>query len=285
MSKALCPICQNNLSATHHSWHFCCNTCGYEKSILEPAIDSHSAHTFIDEVGRDNGLRKLRLRNFQRLLLSIKSLKSNGGRLLDVGSAHGWFLETAKNDFDVLGLEPDKTIFDATCQRGLLVRNGYFPEALYDDEKFDVIVFNDVFEHIPDIVQVLQFCNQRLHETGLLVINLPNSNGTFYRLSRILCRLGFPCFFERMWQKDLPSPHVHYFNLLNLTALLYKHGFDVKVEGKLLTICFRGLYSRISYIRKFGFLVRIFIYSSICFFLPLLRLLPSDIIYVVSVRR
>lgn len=90
--------------------------------------------------------------------------------------------------------------------RGLPVRPGYFPDALTPDESFDAIVFNDVIEHIPDIASALDACNARLSENGLLVLNLPNSRGFFYRLSKIFARLGWRNPFNRLWQKDLPSP-------------------------------------------------------------------------------
>lgn len=285
MSKEICPVCQSELSAGYCSWHLFCKSCGYEKANLQPTINLHSAHQLIDEDARETGLRELRINNFNKLLMSIKSLKPNKGRLLDVGCAHGWFLETARNDFEVLGLEPDKNVFDATSRRGLVVRMGYFPDALGEGESFDVIVFNDVFEHIPDIKRVLASCHQRLNKDGLLVLNLPSSNGIFYRLSKIFCRLGFSSFFERLWQKDLPSPHLHYFNQPNLIDFLKNNGFDVKIKGHLSTLRLAGLYTRVSYTGNLGILGRIFVYISVALFLPVLKILPSDIVYVVSMRK
>jgi SAM-dependent methyltransferase len=239
----------------------------------------------IDENTRAAGLQELRISNFKKLMMNIKSLKPNKGRLLDVGCAHGWFLETARNDFEVFGLEPDKNIFDATSRRGLPVRMGCFPNALNEEERFDIIVFNDVIEHIPDIKQVLASCHQRLNKNGLLALNLPSSNGIFYRLSKILCRLGLPIFFERLWQKDLPSPHLHYFNLFNLTNLLKSSGFEVKKSGSLSTMRLSGLYARISYTGNLNIVARAFIYISIALFLPILKIMPQDIIYIISMRK
>lgn len=285
MSNKACPVCKSELSAGYCSWHFICKSCGYEKANLQPTINLHSAHQLIDEDARETGLRELRKSNFKKLLMSIKSLKPNKGRLLDVGCAHGWFLDAAKNDFAVFGLEPDKNVFDATSRGDLPVRMGYFPEALDESECFDVIVFNDVIEHIPDINHVVASCRQRLNQDGLLVLNLPSSKGFFYRLSKIFCRLGLPYFFERMWQKDLPSPHLHYFNLHNLTGLLKNHGFDVKIKGRLSTLRLAGLYTRISYTGSLGIPARFFVYISVVLFLPVQKILPSDIVYVVSARK
>jgi SAM-dependent methyltransferase len=227
---------------------------------------------------------ELRICNFKRLLTSIKSLKPTCGHLLDVGCAHGWFLEAARNDFEVFGIEPDKSLFDATYRRGLSVRMGYFPDVLDDGEKFDIVVFNDVLEHIPDIERTLAFCHERLNENGLLVLNLPSSNGIFYRLSKMCCYFGYFNYFERMWQKNLPSPHVHYVNLLNLISLLKNNEFDVEINGSLLTLSLNSLYARISYTGNHSVVARAFIYFCVALVLPILKILPSDIVYVIARR-
>jgi 2-polyprenyl-3-methyl-5-hydroxy-6-metoxy-1,4-benzoquinol methylase len=285
MSTDVCPACKSELSAGYRSWHFVCKRCGYEKANLQPSINSSSSHKLIDEGARETGLRELRIGNFKKLLMSIKSIGRESGHLLDVGCAHGWFLDLAKNDFKVLGLEPDKSVFAATIRRGLPVRMGYFPEVLDDSETFDVIVFNDVIEHIPDILHVLASCHQRLNHDGLLVLNLPSSSGLFYRVSKILCRLGLYSFFERMWQKDLPSPHLHYFNLANLIDLLQKNSFEVKTSGALKTLSLQGLYTRVSYAKKRNFLSLLFVYLSVALSLPIIKFMPADIIYVISMRK
>ena len=285
MSIEICPSCHSELSNGYLPWHLQCKKCGYEKANLQPTINLDAAHQLIDENARETGLQNLRISNFKKLLKSIKSLKPNGGQLIDVGCAHGWFLETAINDFDVFGLEPDKNVYDATAIRGLPVRMGYFPDALDDNEKFDVIVFNDVIEHIPDIEHILSSCYQRLKEDGLLVLNLPSSNGIFYRLSKIFCHFGYPGFFERLWQKDLPSPHLHYFNLANLIFLLKNNKFDVKIKGNLSTLSLSGLYTRISYTGNLGVILRTLVYIGVALVLPILKIMPSDIVYVIAIRK
>lgn len=280
-----CPVCKHELSAGHQPWHLLCKNCAYEKSNLQPTINSYEAHQLIKEADRAAGLQDLRLRNFKTILQSIKKFKSNGASLLDVGCAHGRFLETSRNDFDVLGLEPDKNVFDETSSRGLPIRMGYFPDALDASEKFDVIIFNDVIEHIPDIKQVISSCYQHLNKDGLLVLNLPSTDGVFYKLSKLLLKIGRPSSFERLWQNGLPSPHLHYFNSRNLIDLLNSNGFEVKKKENLATIGLAGLYTRISYTGDLNFLTRIGLYTVIALSLPILKILPSDIFFVVSMRK
>jgi len=282
MPQNHCPVCRGPMKSSLQHWRFFCSVCAYEQSNLLPTINEHAAHEQIDEVARETGLRELRLANFKILLKAISQLQPAGGRLLDVGCAHGWFVETAMTQFDVLGIEPDTAIYASSAARGLPVRNGYFPEALQDGETFDVIVFNDVLEHIPPVIDVLRSCHQRLNDGGYLVVNLPSSDGVFYRLSRLFARAGFKGFFERLWQKDLPSPHVHYFNESNLAELLQHTGFVSVVRGRLPVLSLAGLYTRISYTGKMGIVSRVAVYCGVAICLPLLRLLPSDIIYLIA---
>jgi SAM-dependent methyltransferase len=285
MPHPFCPICDGPLKESLQPWHFLCPGCAYEQSNLTPTINEQVAHENIDEVARESGLRELRLKNFRRLLSAIRQLKSDGGRLLDVGCAHGWFVETAMGNFDVLGIEPDKVIYASSVARGSPVRNGYFPEALMDHETFDVIVFNDVLEHIPPVIDILRSCNERLNTGGYLVVNLPSSDGVFYRLSKLFSRLGFSGFFERLWQKGLPSPHVHYFNAANLAELLQSTGYENVELGRLPTLGLAGLYTRISYTGDMGRFSKIAVYCAVALSLPILRLLPSDIIYLIARKK
>jgi SAM-dependent methyltransferase len=282
MHKEYCSVCQNELSVFCVPWSLHCTHCGYEKSNLLPQINSQCAHELINEDSREIGLKKLRSHNFYKIMETINSLKPNGGRLLEVGCAHGWFLEIARNHFEVFGLEPDNNFYIAACQRNLPVRMGYFPDAIKESEKFDVIVFNDVIEHIKDINKIILFCHQCLNKTGLLVLNLPSSNGLFYKLSKMLGRVGIMSLFERLWQKDLPSPHLHYFNPHNLTCLLRKNKFEIRKQGSLASIALSGLYTRISYTGNLNIMVRLFIYMTVAMFIPIMKLLPKDIMYIVA---
>ncbi|WP_337153524.1 class I SAM-dependent methyltransferase [Pseudomonas protegens] len=282
MNNNVCPVCSGKLSVGFQLWHLICASCGYEKGDLQPVINELSPHKLVDESVREVGLRDIRVSNFRKLINVILSIKPFGGKLVDVGCAHGWFVEEAISKFEAIGVEPDEAVFHATLARGLPVRQGYFPDALKDGEMFDVIVFNDVVEHIPDISKALAECHSRLNEGGLLVLNLPSSDGVFYKISRLFCRFGKFSFFERLWQKDLPSPHVHYFNKKNLSELLTKSSFATIKTGTLPTLGLSGLYSRIYCAGNIGSVSTALICCAVACVIPILRLLPSDIIYVVA---
>lgn len=152
----LCPACGGELIAGVFDWHYECRACGYEGTNLKPQINEKFASVEVDELARENGLLALRKRNFWKISSRLRSLfadrpPSSKLMLLDVGCAHGWFLEANRDRFEVFGIEPDSVVADVTLQHGLSLRVGFFPDVLEAHERFDVIAFNDVLEHIPDV--------------------------------------------------------------------------------------------------------------------------------------
>lgn len=265
-----------------NDWHAECPECAYESADLASTINSIDTASVLDESAREVSLKSVRDVNFSVLTQILKQLKPRGGALLDVGCAHGWFLDKTKDFFRSSGVEPDESIFNATKARGLEVAHGYFPQALLPDSKFDIIAFNDVLEHIPNVDDALMACKEHLSPDGLLLINLPSSNGFFYRLSKLLARIGICGFFDRMWQKGMPSPHVHYFNQKNLTELLGNHQFKVVQTGTLDVLHAKGLYTRLTYSRANSVGKNVLLYVMLMLSLPVLKLLPSDIQYVIA---
>lgn len=282
MKQKICPVCFAMLHDGYQPWHYFCAACGYEKSNFLSSINHDVSHCRVDEAGRASGLEELRTKNFLKLLKIITGIKPNGGCLLEVGSAHGWFLNLAKENFKVLGIEPDQTVYEISSHFCIPVRKGFFPEALGKHELFDIIVFNDVIEHIPDIEFVLSACSQHLNQDGLLVLNLPSSDGFFYKISKIFMRFGKNSFFERLWQKDLPSPHVHYFNSSNLNHLLVQNNFFQIFSGSFPSLYLKGLHKRISHVSTVSLFSGLVIYLTLLLLFPLLPILPKDIICVVA---
>lgn len=274
-----CIVCGHRLRPGVEPWHARCPQCGYELSTLEPSINVAASHEAVDEVHREAALKPLRQQNFRRILELIAQQGAGGGKaLLDVGAAHGWFLELARDRFDVLGIEPDEAVREKAAARGLPMRAGYFPDALEPGQAFDVIVFNDVIEHIPRIDQALAACHERLRPGGLLVLNLPSRRGLFYRTSKLLARCGWRGPFERMWQKGFPSPHVHYFDSPTLQALVTRHGFAVERMEQLPSIRLRGTWDRIRYAGQASVPSAAAQFLAVLAMFPVARVFPSDTI-------
>ncbi len=215
------------------------------------SINSHSLAA-LDEDLREVGLLELRQHNHavvvERLL---QEGLAPGARLLDVGSAHGWFLAAARHRGLIAeGIEPDEVV--AARAETVDVRVGYFPDVLRRDELFDAITYNDVLEHFPDAGAALSASADHLELGGLLSVNIPNSRGLFYRLAVLCHMLGLRSAFERLWQMGLPSPHRWFFDPQGLTRLGERHGLEVVSVRSLDSVRRRGLWQRAHSDRKPG---------------------------------
>jgi SAM-dependent methyltransferase len=237
-------------------WAARCPECGTWASNLEPAINEQTTDvttdTEIDAAARVVGLEQLRRENFRRVLDRIGALVPlSGARLLDIGSAHGWFLEeAAARGARATGVEPDEDVAAGPLGKGLDVRPGYFPDVVWESETFDVVTFNDVLEHIPNAGATLDACERALRPGGVISINIPSADGLGYRVAGAAARIGMRGPFERFWQHGLPSPHCHYFTRASLARLLGDRGFAVEEVDALSAISRRGLWERVHTFRR-----------------------------------
>jgi len=264
-----CIICNSNFKKIN-DFVFKCKKCSFFKSTLLPGY------------GREiEGISELRQRNFKKIIKIIKSLnKSQNFKILEIGSGNGFFIEECKKiSINITGSEADekqyqllKLKYDNTLKLNLPLKD---IEKKFD--KYDYIIFNDVFEHLEDLDLVIEQLKKFIKNNGQIIINLPSSDGLIFKFSNILNKLGFKNFYNRLWQKDLSSPHLSYFNNLNLELLFKKHNFIKKYSGSLDTVSNKGNYTRLNSTIKnklVCFLLTGFLY--IFYFLQ--KLLPKDII-------
>ena len=271
-----CDLCGSAMKSGLACWHTWCPCCYLERSTLSPDINGINV---MDESERTTALHALRTQNFSTLLtwLARECPPVSSSRMLEVGCAHGWFMEQAQAQYHVQGIEPDMAIAALAITKGLEVRQGFFPDALTEGEVFDVIVFNDVLEHIPDVRTVLTHCHTHLAAGGHVVINAPDSRGFFYRASKWLVRLGHRQSFERMWQVGLPSPHLYYFTTRSVAKLAQVTGFTLEKSIALPAILTQDIEQRIHYAGANSRIKAHLLAGCIRALIPLIRISNPDI--------
>jgi SAM-dependent methyltransferase len=210
--------------------------------------------------------------NFKLICKIIKEKFPQAKTILDIGSSKGHFLKIAGDEgFSATGLEPDAHLARDTQSQGYNVINGFFPhtESL-STQKYDIIIFNDSFEHIPNLKEVLQGIKDHLKSSGIVIIDLPTSDGIIFKTTFLLNKLGIHAPFSRLWQKGFASPHLHYFNVRNLKRLFENNGFMMQYNSPIQAYTIKGLWSRIAC--KSGFFVSIFAWLFMVLLYPLLTL-------------
>ncbi|WP_231571509.1 class I SAM-dependent methyltransferase [Gordoniibacillus kamchatkensis] len=203
----------------------------------------------LDERLRIEALKSLRELNFHKILDELRIIIPSDSIGLEVGSSYGWFLKLATaRGINCIGVEPERKIWEISKEEGFEVINGFFPDDLPAEyHSFDFIIFNDVLEHIPNVNYILTKCYELLKPNGILVINIPQSTGFFYRTAHFLYKIGVKTYMNRLWQFDFHSPHLYYFNSKNLTSLLTCNHFDVFKYHKLDTLDIDSIDQRIKY--------------------------------------
>jgi len=245
-----CCACGRQMRPQLSSWTYRCTDCGCWASSLDITINAHDGRQ-IDESLRESGLEAIRAENDRRVLDALDALAPlSEKRLLDVGSAYGWFLNAAASrGAVVLGIEPDEQVAERS-QLPATVRRGFFPAVLRDDEYFDFITYNDVLEHFPDPAAAIHASVRHLSLGGLLSINIPDSRGLGFVISRAAARAGMASSYERLWQKDLPSPHLWYLNPGTLSTLASREGLELVHQRRLPSLSAKGLWDRIHMDRR-----------------------------------
>jgi 2-polyprenyl-3-methyl-5-hydroxy-6-metoxy-1,4-benzoquinol methylase len=215
------------------------------------------------------GITSVRVKKYKSICNILKDKFPFHLNILDVGCAHGLFLKIAQNNgFEVVGLEPDHVNASKAREQGFEIIEGFFPDTeQLAGRVFDVVIFNDSFEHIPDLTRVIQGIRQYLKREGIVVINIPSSSGIIFRLSLLLSKLGIVSLLDRLWQKGFTSPHLHYFNPENLRMLFAEQGFEKKHCAPLRCYTLEGLWKRIRY--NVPFVKSLFIWVGLTLFYPI----------------
>ena len=115
------------------------------------------------------------------------------GRLLDVGTGFGFFMDgMKKNGWEVTGVEvSQKAIEYARNGLGLTVHSGPLEKADFPNQHFDVVTAFYVIEHLPDPMTFLKECCRILKPGGILLLRYPHTTPikNFLSMFSILNRL------------------------------------------------------------------------------------------------
>ncbi len=135
------------------------------------AVDENAPYQYFEDVNW--GL--LRLWNERR-----------GLRVLDVGCGFATTSEhIQKLGNEVTGIEESAVACDVARTRVARVIQADLQQAQLGEEKFDVIIFADVLEHVPWPVGVLRRYVEHLDKNGSVIVSLPNVGLWSVRLSHL----------------------------------------------------------------------------------------------------
>jgi 2-polyprenyl-3-methyl-5-hydroxy-6-metoxy-1,4-benzoquinol methylase len=226
------------------------------------------------------GMKSIAFKNYKIIADVLdKKIKIRGLKILDVGCAEGGFTDLMISKGALtLGIEPDINAAKDAIFKKIPIKISSFESLSGSKNKFDVIVFNDVFEHMSDPHLTLFKSVKMLNRGGLILINLPVSSGFIFKIVTLLAKIGIKSPYKRIWAQGLSSPHIYFYNENNLTALLNIYKFELIDKGRLVSLSAEGMYDRVR--STYGPFISFFISIFAIFLNQISKHLPSDVLYL-----
>ncbi|MGY5847673.1 class I SAM-dependent methyltransferase [Salegentibacter sp. HM20] len=121
---------------------------------------------------------------------------------LEVGSGFGSFLNLLDaNGIKAKGLELNSVAVRKCKDQGLLVENNLIEkEAIDNKEKYDVVCYFQVLEHIAEVGKFIQASLDLLKIGGKLIIGVPNNNPYLFKNDR-MHTLNLPPHHAGLWDE------------------------------------------------------------------------------------
>ena len=139
-----------------------------------------------------------------------------GERMLDVGCGAGVsLLEAAELGAEAYGIEADPNVERIARELGLRIHQGSLQDEPFAGVAFDLIVLNQVIEHIPEPDKALIRLKSRLTPQGRIVLVFPNTRSLWCRLAG-----------ARWINWHIPY-HLHHFDAVSFRRMAERCGYGV----------------------------------------------------------
>jgi len=194
-----CPLCKESKNIPLHqegSFQMVrCSSCQF--IYLNPRPTSESLthfyqHYLPEDSSSIQSWGRMMEPVFHRAANLLRQHRRNG-RLLDVGTGFGFFMNEMKNKgWEVTGVEISQKAIDyARNSLGLTIHLGPLEKANFPNQHFDVVTAFYVIEHLPDPMTFLKECCRILKPGGILLLRYPHTTPikNFLSIFGILNRL------------------------------------------------------------------------------------------------
>lgn len=164
---------------------------------------------------------------FRQVTRYLKKIKE--GKVLDIGCAHGFMLERFPESFLKFGLDVSEYAIGIARKRlpKSIFRVGEAEDNLpFEKDFFDVVLLNDIIEHLENPALALDNTSKVLKKGGILYITTPNLN-TFRK--------------KFLKYADAKEHHISLFSHVDFMKLLAEVGFKVLERW---TFCYLFFYLR-----------------------------------------
>jgi SAM-dependent methyltransferase len=204
-----------------------CTVCGFITANVDLTADAlrrlYTSKYFSGEEYRDYvAERPLFEKHFRLRLKTLLRFvpDSSAKRLLEIGSAYGFFLAVAGDHFkSVEGIDiSTDAVKYAVTELGLTATAGDFLDYPLD-HPVDVVCMWDTIEHLQYPHLYIERAAANMNRGGMLAITTGDIGSLMARMR------------GAKWRQIHPPTHLHYFSKATLTRLLDRYGFTVRYAG------------------------------------------------------
>lgn len=200
-----------------------CDACGVGWTAIGGDFDPAAIYSEdYFEGGRGDGYadygstEKVLRREFRAVLGKLARVRPLSGKLVEIGSAYGYFLLEAQRYFETCGIEVSPSAVEYARSRGAQCVQGEVSDSLLDPcGPIDVAVMLDVIEHLPSPREVLSKLHAHMRPGGHLVITTGDWGSAYSRLA------------GKSWRLMTPPQHLFFFTRKSMCEMLRAAGFKV----------------------------------------------------------
>ncbi len=151
--------------------------------------------------------------------------------ILDIGIHHGDFSKLVLKDQTaphVVGLDFSPLPLKIAKSSGFIVLQGDALKLPFKNSRFDVVFCGQIFEHVPNPLELLDEAHRVLKEDGVLILSTVNTMTPPLILMAAYKNLKFLLGLENItaYKKDLE--HINEMHILNVIGLVNVRGFVIE---------------------------------------------------------
>lgn len=147
-------------------------------------------------------------------------------KVLEIGCGKGGFRKNVKHDCEYWGVEPSSqaAVVAAKCLDKVVHGTYEMAAAELPAQYFDLIICNDVIEHMPDHDNFFQMIKKKIRPGGYIVGSVPNVRYIFNLIDLL---------FRKEWEYQegggiLDNTHLRFFTEKSLKSILANNGYKLE---------------------------------------------------------
>ncbi|MDO8619148.1 MAG: class I SAM-dependent methyltransferase [Candidatus Daviesbacteria bacterium] len=215
-----CPICNQNKWLKYLSDLVRCLNCGFiraqDKYFKINPTEFYGQNYFTSGYGDYTKEQAALEKNFQDRIQRIRKYQ-DGGKLLEIGCAHGYFLKSAQKYYQCFGIDLNPEVTAVTKKNtNAKIFTGDFLTQKFPKNYFDIVCMFDTIEHLKYPEKYLKKVNEILKPNGFIVIETGDIDSLVAKLQ------------GKGWRLIMLPDHLQYFSKSSLIKLLTNSGFKIR---------------------------------------------------------